>query len=107
VAVHELAHYFDSLRSTVPGHFESEYDGALEAFLENPRLQAAIIDGRSPIDDYALEDRQEFFAVCSEVFFEDPSTLRQAHPRVYEWLAGVYRLDPDALFADAERFELH
>ena len=38
----------------------------------------------------------EFFAVTSEVFFEDPLLLRQEYPEVYRQLALFYRQDPAA-----------
>ena len=46
------------------------------------------------IDPYAAELPSEFFAVTSEVFFEDPLLLRDDYPEVYEQLSLFYRQDP-------------
>jgi hypothetical protein len=42
---------------------------------------------------YAAQNEAEFFAVASEVFFENPRPLRQAHPGLYAMLAAFYRQD--------------
>ncbi len=93
VAVHELAHVFDSLAGDGQ-HFGSELDERVDAFLADEALVAEIEADRSPLDPYALENEAEFFAVASEVFFHDPPALAEAHPAIYAWLVEVYRQDP-------------
>ncbi len=51
------------------------------------------------IDPYAAENPAEFFAVLSEVFFAEPSLLRQEYPDVYAQFAALYRQDPVARLA--------
>jgi MtfA peptidase len=46
------------------------------------------------IDPYAAESPGEFFAVLSEVFFAEPSLLREEYPSVYREFARFYRQDP-------------
>ncbi|MBL8485174.1 MAG: zinc-dependent peptidase, partial [Rhodocyclaceae bacterium] len=48
------------------------------------------------IDPYAAENPGEFFAVMSELFYEDPLLLRERYPQVYAQLARFYRLDTAA-----------
>jgi Mlc titration factor MtfA (ptsG expression regulator) len=48
------------------------------------------------IDEYGASDPAEFFAVATEAFFERPSDLRRRYRRLYDALAGYYRLDPAA-----------
>jgi hypothetical protein len=50
---------------------------------------------------YATESPAEFFAVCSETFFERPTHLRAAYPEVYGQLQAFYRQDPAARLPDA------
>ncbi|MDQ2917745.1 MAG: zinc-dependent peptidase [Pseudomonadota bacterium] len=45
------------------------------------------------IDPYAAENPGEFFAVLSEVFFAEPSLLRDEYPAVYREFARFYRQD--------------
>lgn len=48
------------------------------------------------IDPYAAESAGEFFAVLSEVFFAEPSLLREEYPAVYREFTRFYRQDPAA-----------
>ena len=57
----------------------------------------SALHGMLPIDLYGLTSPAEFFAVCSETFFEAPVMLKQALPDVYEQLGLFYRQDPAAL----------
>jgi Mlc titration factor MtfA (ptsG expression regulator) len=50
--------------------------------------------GRIRIDSYAAFSPDEFFAVCTEYFFEKPVVLRSDFPEVYRLLARFYRQDP-------------
>jgi Mlc titration factor MtfA (ptsG expression regulator) len=52
------------------------------------------------IDPYAAESPAEFFAVLTEVFFEDPHGLRACYPGVYAAMTGFYRQDPAARLSD-------
>lgn len=98
VVIHEMAHKLDMLNGDANGYpplhrrmdqraWVSAFTGAWE------RLQDDFDDGLSlPIDVYALETPGEFFAVASEVFFDQPAALRSALPAVYAQLALFYRL---------------
>ena len=48
------------------------------------------------IDPYAADAPEEFFAVCSEVFFAAPEILRAEYPDYYAQLARYYGQDPAA-----------
>ena len=48
----------------------------------------------SLFSDYGATDPAEFFAVISEVFFEQPERMADEHPELYQQLALFYRLDP-------------
>ncbi len=43
---------------------------------------------------YGATDPAEFFAVVSEVFFEQPQRMALEHPELYEQLRDLYRVDP-------------
>ncbi len=58
-------------------------------------LQARLARGESGlIDAYAASAPAEFFAVVSELFFEKPAALAEAHPALFEEMRRCYRLDP-------------
>ncbi|HUX11588.1 MAG TPA: M90 family metallopeptidase [Spirochaetia bacterium] len=46
------------------------------------------------LDPYAAEAPEEFFAVASETFFEQPWVLADEYPGVYDQLRSFYRRDP-------------
>ena len=43
---------------------------------------------------YGASNPAEFFAVVSEVFFEQPRHMAAMHPLLYEELRNLYRVDP-------------
>lgn len=100
VVIHEMAHKLDMLRDGANGapplHPDMrrgewhEYFSAAWARLHDD--QEAHRD--LPVDDYALTSPAEFFAVCSETFFEDPRRLKEALPDIYRLLCQFYRQQP-------------
>jgi Mlc titration factor MtfA (ptsG expression regulator) len=95
VVAHEIAHKLDALDGTMDGtpplaakrraawvrDFQSAYDA----------LRAEVDAGREPpIDAYAAEAPDEFFAVVSEYHFTAPEILRDAMPAIADHLAGFY-----------------
>ncbi len=46
------------------------------------------------ISDYGATNEAEFFAVVTEVFFEQPHALAARHPALFDVLAGCYAVDP-------------
>jgi MtfA peptidase len=100
VVIHELAHKLDMLRDGAngvppmhpdmrPGEWHDTFTSAYG------RLQDDENHGRSlPIDDYALTSPAEFFAVCSESFFEAPENMKEKMPEVYRLLCQFYRQQP-------------
>ena len=51
-------------------------------------------DDEALISDYGATDPAEFFAVISEVFFEQPKRMADEHPALYAELARFYGLEP-------------
>ncbi len=100
VVIHELAHKLDMLRDGAngappmhPDMRAGEWHKIFSAAWE--RLHDDDEEGRSlPIDDYALTNEAEFFAVCSESFFEAPEHMKSTMPEVYRLLCQFYRQDP-------------
>jgi hypothetical protein len=58
-------------------------------------LQAAALQGDDTLlDYYGATNPAEFFAVVTEVFFEQPQAMYQRHPDLFNELKGYYRVDP-------------
>lgn len=95
VVAHEIAHKLDALDGALDGtpplprawqrEWARDFQQAFDA------LQAEVdAGGETAIDPYAAESPEEFFAVCSELHFSDPGTLRGAMPVVASHLARFY-----------------
>jgi Mlc titration factor MtfA (ptsG expression regulator) len=95
VAVHEMAHKLDALDGVLDGTpplprgwqraWARDFQSAYDAFVE--RVDAGV---DTPIDPYAAEAPEEFFAVCSEYHFSDPALLRRELPLVAGHLERLY-----------------
>ena len=104
VVIHEFAHRLDQAHGSANGApwlgpkrgyeewsrvLGAEY-AALRARLESG--VAAGADGLIPA--YGATDPAEFFAVISELYFEQPAALQREHAALYAQLRQVYRTDP-------------
>jgi Mlc titration factor MtfA (ptsG expression regulator) len=95
VVVHEVAHKLDALDGHMNGAppmasgdlatWAREFQAAFDAMRSD--LEAGR---RAPIDTYAAQSPQEFFAVCSEYWFTARGELRDAMPAVAELLGRFY-----------------
>jgi hypothetical protein len=64
---------------------------------EFSKLQAQVADDLpSLFGAYAASNPAEFFAVASEVFFEQPRRMATEHPELYVEFRRYYRLDPQS-----------
>jgi Mlc titration factor MtfA (ptsG expression regulator) len=100
VVIHEFAHQLDQEAGRANG---APWLGRRERYARwsavlGAEYQALVQRVReeqpSLISDYGATDPAEFFAVVSEVFFEQARQLAEEHPALYRELAGFYRVDP-------------
>lgn len=99
VVIHELAHKIDFIDGAADGTpmFETGAErrawaaAMAPAYLE--QKDRAERGKKSFLDDYAITNEAEYFAVATEAFFEKPRHLKRALPEVYEQLASFYKLD--------------
>ncbi|WP_417259623.1 zinc-dependent peptidase [Celeribacter sp.] len=102
VVIHEFAHQLDGLSGDVngvPTLAQGQSFAQWEAvFLDAyTRLVADVARGtRSVIDGYGATNHQEFFAVCTEVFFERPADLKAEEPALYAQFSTLFQMDPAA-----------
>jgi len=100
VVIHEFAHQLDQANGPANGapHLPSRarrarWQQVLGAEFE--ALQRRVGAGEaSLLSDYGAVDPAEFFAVASEVFFEQPERLAAEHAALYRELSGFYRVNP-------------
>jgi len=100
VAIHEFAHQLDQETGAANGapllaHRAHYARWSQVLTTEFDALQARAAQGQpSLLSDYGATDPAEFFAVASEVFFEQPRRMAAEHPALFQELAQFYRLDP-------------
>jgi len=99
VVIHELAHKIDFLDGSADGTPPLPSGSARRAWIAAfaPAYLAhkarAERGERGFLDDYAVTNEAEYFAVASEAFFEQPRALASALPEVYAALRQYYSLD--------------
>jgi MtfA peptidase len=100
VVLHEFAHQLDQENGSANGAPFLESNDAYRVWsqvlsFEFEKLQQQLRQGvPTLLNAYAATNAAEFFAVVTEVFFEQPQALKQQHPALYQQLAQYYRLDP-------------
>lgn len=99
LVIHEFVHKLDMLNGTANGfpplHSDMSRSSWTNEFSAAFTDIANKVDGnRHRIDRYAASSPAEFFAVCSEVFFERPDILNAEYPGVYQNLHKFYHQDP-------------
>ena len=100
VLIHELAHKLDMLDGYSNGH--PPLHASMDHAIWRDTFQAAYLHLRHQVEtgrkhavnSYAATSPAEFFAVCSENFFESPERLHAAYPEVYRQLSLFYRQEP-------------
>jgi Mlc titration factor MtfA (ptsG expression regulator) len=99
LVVHEMAHKLDALDGAMDGtpplpaawqrEWARDFQAAYEAFC------ARVDAGEdTPIDPYAAEAPEEFFAVASEYHFSAPAVLAEEMPAVAAHLRRFYGASP-------------
>lgn len=100
VVYHEFAHQLDDEDGAIDGtpvlESSEDYTNWSKVFSEEyGRLREKVsANRRTLIDGYGAESEGEFFAVVTELFFEQPQMFSNEHPELYEALRKYYRLNP-------------
>jgi MtfA peptidase len=108
VVIHEFAHQLDQQKGYANG---APWLGRRDRYAQWSRVmmeefvrlqqQAATLEP-SLLNHYGASNPAEFFAVVSEVFFEQPREMAAMHPALYAELRAFYCIDP-AAFTGASR----
>jgi MtfA peptidase len=53
---------------------------------------------KSIFREYAATNKEEFFAVAVELFFEQSNELKRYNPRLFDLLTKILKIDPSAVF---------
>lgn len=111
VIIHEFAHeldFGDGFADGTPVLESSHYTSWSEVFskafdtLKTDLNHGEMSEKATLLGTYALTNEAEFFAVCSERFFETPNAFKAYFPDIYQELKLFYKLDTQQLFKDFE-----
>jgi len=100
VVMHEFAHQLDQDAGAANGAPYVGRGALQQAWARVMRQEFDALRARLAraepglIDPYAATSPAEFFAVTTELFFEQPEALAAERPELYEQLKRCYRLDP-------------
>lgn len=100
VVIHEFAHQLDQENGGANGAPRMAGRRRRERWARVLGDEFAVLQRRSHarqaslLDDYGATDPAEFFAVASEVFFEQPQRLATEHAALYRELSHYYRVHP-------------
>lgn len=100
LVIHEFAHQLDQLKGQATGAPQLRSTQAYQQWAqvlsrEFEQLQRQLAQGIPTLfDPYAATNPAEFFAVISEVFFEQPDLFAAQHQALYQQLRAFYALDP-------------
>jgi MtfA peptidase len=100
VVIHEFAHQLDQEFGHANGapllRHRQDYTRWSEVLgAEFQQLRTQLSRGEDTLlDPYGATDPAEFFAVASEVFFEQAAALAERHPSLYQELRRFYGVDP-------------
>lgn len=100
VVIHEFAHQLDQESGQANGAPLLRSRGAYKHWAqvfgqEFAHLQQRVAGGHAGLlSDYGATNPGEFFAVASEVFFEQSQQLADEHPALFAQLRDFYAVDP-------------
>ena len=96
VVLHEFAHKLDMLDGSIDGTPLLPRDLRADWIATCTEVYDDLVAGvpRPPMRWYGATNPGEFFAVATEVFFEQSRELAAYEPRLYDVLARFYRQDP-------------
>lgn len=100
VVIHEFAHQLDQETGVANGapilQKDQSYKQWSQAFMAEYQLllQQVQRGEESLFDYYGATNPAEFFAVASEVFFEQAALMHQYYPKLYQQFIQYYKVDP-------------
>ena len=100
VVIHEFAHQLDQQNGRangapwLPGRARQARWARVLGGAFDELQQRVAAQQPSLLSDYGATDPAEFFAVASEVFFEQPALLAAEHAALYRELSNFYRVNP-------------
>ena len=100
MVIHEFAHQLDQEKGMATGapllERSTDYQQLSKVLAtEFNQLQHQVASGEiSLFNAYGATNPAEFFAVISEVFFEQPHALAAQHNKLYQQLSYFYRVNP-------------
>lgn len=99
LGLHEMAHAL-MITAQSEGHHS-----LMKSFSSWMQYSSSVIEDEQlkysgVLRKYAFTNKEEFFAVCVEHFFEEPEDLRSHLPKLYENLCDLLNQDPSNIDSD-------
>jgi Mlc titration factor MtfA (ptsG expression regulator) len=96
VLIHEYAHALYFEHKLMNDHYAIFNEEAFRRFLEQAALELQKLQNDEPhfLRKYASTNKEEFFAVAVESFFERSSAFKKGLPELYGAMVLLFRQDP-------------
>ena len=95
VGLHEFAHVLDFQGGRADGVPAFMPWQAVKPWIALMHAETKRIEHhQSVLRDYAATNEAEFFAVATEMFFEQPERMKEQRPELYDLLRSTYGQDP-------------
>src|SRR5579859_5379022 len=96
VGLHEMAHALTYVNFTVSEGRDNAFHDKFKDFstIARPVFERMQAGEATILDPYAATNYQEFWAVCVETFFEQPTPFRRQLPELYFSLCSLLNQDP-------------
>lgn len=93
VGIHEFVHLIDNSDKMMDGlpAILMTHDYSIPFMDLVSKEIERIKNNQSEIDSYGATNNSEFFAVSSELFFENPEKMRRRHPELYKYMKEIFR----------------
>jgi len=91
VGIHEFAHLVDRASGGIDGLPPGMPRAVAQPWYDLVRHSLHHQTSQRVLRSYGYTNAAEFFAVGSELFFEDPEQMRRDQPELYELLTRIYR----------------
>ena len=99
LGIHEMAHALKIENRVRNEEYSFIEQAAINKFDELADIEISQrsdgSNGKELLRDYSITNRQEYFAVAVEWFFENPSKLKEIKPELYDSLATLLKVDPN------------
>jgi len=106
LGLHEMAHALRLINIVENDEFDFYEKQIMMQFDREAEIEIGRIKDSAMVPsifrDYSFTNKEEFFAVAVELFFEKACLFKEYHPKVYKLLVEIFKIDPEPICKTAQ-----